>query len=154
MKIDQQQPATTSDLNIMLRNVPSFKGTYARDKMPVPTSNPFSFIVNTDPSTQSGEHWNAIVIGKSGTGIFFNSFGLPPLHPTVQQYFVSYCPSGFKYNAVCLQYPYSSTCGYFAADFINSWVRGENLEKYISHYSSNLERNDQIVIDRIRQWGK
>ena len=58
-----------------------FIGVFPRDKLPKDIEDTFSaLIVNTDSSSEKGEHWIAIIIFPNHTGEYFDSFGLPPLH--------------------------------------------------------------------------
>ena len=50
-----------------------FRGCYARDTFPALQNNGF-IIVNTDPSTQPGEHW-LLIASKHDTVLLYDSFG-------------------------------------------------------------------------------
>ena len=157
MKTDKLQlPITsglrTQDLNKALKNVPYFMGTFPRDSIPKVSRRPAAFIINTDSKNEPGEHWEAIILKEKEEGEYFDSFGLPPLHPAIQSYVRNNCSNGFKYNSTCLQSPQSSSCGMYAADFIRSRWNGDSMERFLAYFSSNLEKNDQIISDRCRGW--
>ena len=128
-----------------------FLGTFARDKMPLTPKRPCGFIVNTDPSKEKGEHWNAIMLLPGGKGEFFNSFGFPPLHPTEQKYMRNECPSGFEFSSRTIQDPLSDRCGLFCIDYLSSRLNGESFSQFLNHYknSHSLEENEQQLEKRI-----
>ncbi|KAM0726794.1 hypothetical protein ACS0PU_006955 [Formica fusca] len=40
-----------------------------------------AIVANTDDHNRSGEHWVAFFLDEHGTGTYFDSYGIPPLHP-------------------------------------------------------------------------
>ena len=67
--------------------VPHFLGTYARNGMPTWVVLPFSLLCNTDPNTDTSEHWIAVHVDEEGNGEYFDSYGLPP--PCLREIFES-----------------------------------------------------------------
>ena len=55
-----------------------FLGVFPRDKLPNRLKYPCSFIVNTDPSNLSGQHWLAFYFSENKHCTFFDSYGQPP----------------------------------------------------------------------------
>jgi hypothetical protein len=106
-------------MSLIKCNHGKFLGTFARDKMPLTPKRPCGFIVNTDPSKEKGEHWNAIMLLPGGKGEFFNSFGFPPLHPTEQNYMRNECPAGFEFSSRTIQDILSDRCGLFCIDYLS-----------------------------------
>ena len=65
---------TNYDLNKKLKNVKCFIGSFARDKLPKVKSLPAALIINTDTSTQPGEHWvdvSVFIINAAGKDFTF-----------------------------------------------------------------------------------
>jgi hypothetical protein len=56
--------------------IPHFRGAFPRDKIPK-LQRGESCLVNTDKSTQAGEHWTALYRMPNGTNLFYDSFGRP-----------------------------------------------------------------------------
>ena len=50
-----------------------YRGCFARDTFPILKHNEF-VIVNTDPSSQAGEHW-LLIASKNDTVLLYDSFG-------------------------------------------------------------------------------
>ena len=54
-----------------------FKKVCALGQLEKPTF-PSAYVINSDPSTEPGEHWIAVYFDKHGRGEYFDSYGLPP----------------------------------------------------------------------------
>ena len=93
----------------LLKSFKCFKGVYSSDMIPYFKDLPVNFIVNTDPSYKPGEHWVVISIDKTGHGIYFDSFGLPPMKEDIFNFLEKKCTKGgdtikYHYNLL-LQIP-------------------------------------------------
>ena len=135
----------STQINKLLENVPSFIGTYPRDKLPPIRTLPASLIVNTDPSDKPGEHWVAIHFEE--TAEYFDSYGLPPYHKEICEYLERNSPDGnIIMNHVTLQTPgFSITCGHYCCLFVIFNQRGLDFEEMIAFFSRNTFVNDVIV---------
>ena len=76
---------------VLLRDLRSrrvFRGVYSRNKLPcfVNTRHPSAFVINTYVSSGPGEHWVAVWFDGRGKAEYFDSFGLPPLHPDIESF--------------------------------------------------------------------
>ena len=129
-----------------LRNIKEFNGVFPRNLLPTKVSRPTAMIVNTDDMNEPGEHWIAIILLKYGTGEYFDSFGLPPLHPDLRKYMNKMCPNHWCYNIKDIQDPFSNKCGNFCIAFIKQRMKGISLENFINLYSNKLRNNDKIVL--------
>ena len=72
----------TVQIQHALQDVNSFLGVYAPDLLPLSIVR--TIIVNTDPHTEKGSHWQVIHFQNthcSSSGYFFNSYGRYPLFP-------------------------------------------------------------------------
>jgi hypothetical protein len=76
----------TRQIICCLRDVGSFLGVFPSDLLPKYSIALYgTLIVNTDPQTESGSHWLAIHFQSlSSTEFYFDSYGLPPLIPSIQ----------------------------------------------------------------------
>lgn len=96
----------------------NFRGVYAVDelrkvKRPI-TGKINSFVVNLDPSRESGSHWVAIILKEGRKNIYFDSYGLPPIDKLLR----SFLHPAFTHNTMQLQFPLSTTCGQWCILFI------------------------------------
>lgn len=135
----------TKEINYILKNVKNFKGTYCRDQLPIMPKKPFSLVINTDPCSEPGEHWVAIIVNKDKTGEYFDSFGLPPLHKDLWEYMENQCPSGWIFNQFTFQSLGSDTCGNYCILYIKSISKGYKYIDFLSIFTKNTIFNDKIV---------
>ena len=62
-----------------------FKKVCALDQLEKPTF-PSAYVINSDPSSEPGEHWVAVYFDKRGRGEYFDSYGLPPTLVGLESY--------------------------------------------------------------------
>jgi hypothetical protein len=130
----------------LLINVKTFIGVYPRDLIPQNVkTRPASLIINTDASDKPGEHWIAIYLNENGSGEYFDSYGLPPLHNEISFYMNSMCPLGWAYNPITLQCLSCITCGHYCVLYVK--IRNLNYTycDFISLFTNNLNKNEKIV---------
>ena len=58
-----------------LKSKTIFKKVCALDQLEKPTF-PSAYVINSDPSSEPGEHWVAVYFDKRGRGEYFDSYGL------------------------------------------------------------------------------
>lgn len=132
-----------------LKNVECFKGVYPRDCLPKNIKDtPAAFIVNTDSSDETGEHWVAIFIPKRSIGEYFDPFGLPPLHEDFTFFLNNNCEN-WVYNSLPVQHHESKACGKFCIGFIKARNRRISFSDFVSDFSVNLSRNEAKIN---KQW--
>lgn len=138
------------ELDDALRHHPTtrlaFKGVYALDHLPsAAVSLPAAFVVNTDKGHKPGEHWVAIYIDAWGVGTYFDSYGLPPLHPLLVTFLQRHTVK-WTYSATHVQSVLSMYCGYFAAYFLHGKCRGQSLPRLLRPFRPfQQDINDRIV---------
>ena len=135
-------------------NVSSFLGTYAFDELPEPPKEDFSVVVNTEPSTEPGEHWLAIVF-KTGIFYFMDSFGRTITSPLFSQDFKKKIKdyfSNYKYrcNPNIIQNIFSNTCGYYSIYFIRE-LQNKTMRQTLQIFSDSFKNNDKLVVDYVKQ---
>lgn len=104
---------------------------------------PTAYIVNTDPSYKSGEHWVAFYFeSNSSIPEYFDSYGLPP---TVLSFY-DILPHIYKCLDVALQSLFSTVCGYYCLYYLKSRSMGQSMEEAISIFDNNRHNNDKIIV--------
>ena len=58
---------------------------------------PSAYVINSDPSSEPGEHWIAVYFDKCGRGEYFNSYGLAPAFVGLESYMDTYSLAGWIY---------------------------------------------------------
>ncbi len=91
----------------------NFVGVFPRDMEPIDfTRYPSCYVLNTDPSSEPGQHWVAIFITSPNNFEFFDSFAM---HPSV--YHLSYpnvhCVMDFQAQSFA-----SSVCGHYCVYYL------------------------------------
>ena len=134
---------------------PNFLGAYAFDELPPKGEGDFSVIVNTEPSTEPGEHWLPLIF-KSNTFYFIDSYGRSPsshlfvqdFKEVVKDYFKGY---RYKYNPRMIQDIFSNTCGYYSIYFVNE-MESKSMKAALDIFGNNLNRNDSLVVDIVNSY--
>lgn len=114
-----------------------------RNKIPLAKTFPFGIVVNTDSDKEPGEHWVSIYIDKNKTPLYFDSFGLPPLHEDIISYLENY--GQWCYNTLTLQHPESNSCGWYCIEFLKNQFGQKTLTTFHNMFTSNLVRNEKIL---------
>ena len=131
----------TAQILCKLKDVPSFLGVYPSDILPPSITLCANLIVNTDPHTASGTHWLANHLQpRSYFGYFFDSYGLPPLNPSIAN-FISRTCSVWEYNTTRLQEWKSTDCGQYCCLFVLYIHRGYSPRQFVGlFYSATADR--------------
>ena len=116
-------------------------GVHASDQLPKTVEIPSIHIVNTDPSTESGEHWVAVYFGLDATE-YFDSYGLPP-PPTKN--FLTFLGAHYDYNPVQLQGVLATTCGHYCLFYLRHRCRGFTMREIVDVFPGR-GHNDQFVL--------
>ena len=127
-----------------LKNKTIFKKVCALDQLKKPTF-PSAYIINSDLSSEPGEHWVAVYFDKRGRGEYFDSYGLPRTLIGLDSYMDACSLSGWIYNRKTLQAYFSSFCGRYCVYFILFRCRGVPLHAIVSDFMSNLTKNDRSI---------
>ena len=127
-----------------LKNVPNFLGVFSRDTLPQPKSLPFSLIANTDKRVESGTHWIAIFVDKSGRGEYFDSYGRKPFNKEFVQFLKKFS-SNYTFNRTQLQCITCVTCGEYSCAYIILRTAGYSKEKFIKLFTDDTISNDIII---------
>jgi hypothetical protein len=154
-KEGEEKGLDTSQINKAMKKYPSYLSTIPRDYIPklLPYVHPdkvVSFIMNTRPHTEIGEHWVAVYIdpAKSKSVEYYNSFGEPcppDILKGIKKIVDKMKPDTylkFKENRIKQQSSSSSNCGYFAMAFLIDRYRNKPFPE-CTGYSDivNSEKN-------------
>jgi len=116
----------TVQIQHALQDVNSFLGVYASDLLPVSIVQTGTIIVNTDPHTEPGLHWQAIHFQnphRISNGYFFDSYGRYPFILSIQDFIRRHC-TVWQYNRTQLQGPTTTICGEYCCLFALYMDRG------------------------------
>ena len=136
----------TGMVNKLMVMIPSFQGTFPCDLLPETKPN-MSFIVNTETSMESGEHWVAVFITDDNF-YFFDSFGR-----SIEQFedpFKGYMHEASRYFNVLtssqnLQHIFSDVCGLWCIYYL--WSKFSGYKFMFRHFSNDNEFNDKILLN-------
>lgn len=136
-------------------------GVYAIDTLPSEPveKRPAAYIVNTAKSTNSGDHWIAVLFPPNSLPEYFDSYGMKP-----KDTFVNFMRANFYYNNVSLQSALTTTCGQFCLyyifmrtvflcsmteiiEFLNS--KGTSVDEYVNRFVEKIYQTDLDVQDQI-----
>ena len=131
------------------QGVKQFLGCFPSDQMPsISTNFPTCFIMNTDNSSEAGDHWLAVILNKKNC-LFFDSFGLPILNPLLIQ-FLSKQYKKAVYSAKCIQHFESIRCGEFCVAFLKKIKTKKQYQMFLSNFNGeDLLSNDKIVANML-----
>lgn len=142
-------------LNFIIKDsltLSKFGGIFAVDQLTflIPNREIF-YICNTDISSKEGLHWVVIYSGFKDSSIsYFDPLGEKP-----SSEFINFMSNNVKkriqFNSKRLQSSYSEHCGYYCLYFIHEICRGLSFENIVNNFSSNLDVNENFVIDFVNQ---
>ena len=124
----------------------SFKGVYARNRLPRRLRYPCSLVANTDPDTFRGTHWIAIYIDQNRQGEYYDPMGIPPFHAAFENFMHKHCHS-WKYNEVQVQYPATTVCGQHCIFYLIHRCTGKSMMDITSALRTDVYGNTFIVDD-------
>lgn len=128
-----------------------FGGVFASNKLPKRIrSDRRLFIANTDPASQSGQHWVAFYFDGDDVCTYFDSYGLPPIKKSFLHFMERNC-KGWIYNTKQLQHHASDMCGPYCLFFAYHICRGRSLDKIQMMLPGEPRLNDIYVKDFIRR---
>jgi hypothetical protein len=103
---------------------------------------PSAYVINTDKSSEPGEHWLAIFYDSDGFCTFFDSFARSPSVFSLDE-FLNKTANGWRSNNMQLQDMNTATCGYYCVYFVLLMSRGLCLEDILLLFDEkNLFYND------------
>ena len=121
-----------------------FIGVFARDELPKKINGLASFIVNTDNSNKSGEHWLSFYFDEDGVCYFFDPLGFSPKYNNFEIFIKQNCKKYF-YNDQRIQSLFSTNCGYFCCLFIYKKSRNYSFEKFLNLFFKDCNLNENLI---------
>lgn len=133
---------------------PHFVGVFASDTLPhTIQQKPALIIVNTDPISRPGAHWQAIYIGCFGRGEHFCSYGLGPYEAKIRQFMDRQCSLWTK-NTIDLQAFDSAVCGQYCTMYLLCKAHGYSMQDFVSIFSSDCNQNDELINKMFQRYAK
>jgi hypothetical protein len=134
----------TFQINFLLEKFDCFIGVYPRNLLPRKPIKirPCALIINTDKSTEPGEHWVALYLSKNTYAEYFDSFGFSPNHIEIIKFLQRNKIKKIVYNTNQLQSLTSLTCGAYCVLFVKFRFSNLNFCDLINFFSTNSENND------------
>lgn len=131
----------------ILEELKKFTNIYVlpRNKLPRIKKRPAGIVINTDGENEAGEHWVSVYIGEDDIPIYFDSFGLPPLHEDLIEFLTLNTKSVWKYNLLTLQHPESKSCGKYCIEFLKCQMNKRSLGEFQDIFTSDLIRNEKVL---------
>lgn len=144
----------TLEIRRALQDLPTLhKDVFAADDVPIIWPRPVAYVFNCDKRSQPGSHWVAVFVDSLGHGVFFDSYGLPPIIPQHRRGIRENCVI-YRWNTRQLQSDTSSLCGAFCIYFLFHMSLNNDLDSFCNIFKDNLNDNDRIVkryLDRIKK---
>ena len=120
----------TPQILCTLTDVTSFLGGYPSNILPPSITRSATLIVNTDPLIAKRTHWLGIhPQPRSYSGYFFDSYGLPPLIPSILTFLRRTC-SVWEYNTTQLQEWTCNVCEHYCCIFALYMHRGYSPRQF------------------------
>jgi hypothetical protein len=120
-----------------------------------------AYIINLDPSDQPGSHWVVLYFPPSPHyPEYFDSFGLFPPPPTIQQLIRSYlllfptqpCTPAYLYQTHMLQSPCAITCGLYCLTFLYCRILlGLSFTQFLGLFSPTQPLDNDEWVSRFVQ---
>ena len=126
-------------------------GVFAADQLPT-KEFPGAYIVNTDTSSQLGQHWVAFFTTEEGTECF-DSFGENP--SVYSEYIAGWLKDDFQVvQRETLQSRDSTVCGQYCIYFILFRSYGFSYEDMMSSLTDRTKINDKFVCKFVNKFFK
>lgn len=130
-----------------------FQGVFPSDQLPKKriSQRPAIFIVNSDPSYRSGQHWLAIFLDDLNNAEYFDSYGTQPLNIAIKN-FLKRNSKNFKINYQQVQGYFSTTCGHYCMLYSLYKSQNKSLKLFLNQFKKNdYNYNDRKVVDQCKK---
>jgi hypothetical protein len=128
------------------------RGVIAADELSY-MKTPGAYIINTDPSYRSGQHWIAVYIPEGGVNAeVFDPLGEHPFnYPFMREYWNR--RKNFTFNTKRWQPSGTSTCGQICLFFLYHRCRGWTLNDITGFYwNSDLKVTNNLVVRFVERY--
>lgn len=120
-----------------------FCGVFSSDSLPEKKRYFNAFIVNLDPKILPGSHWISIYFSEN-IAYYFDSYGLPPRNKHILR-FMKKNSKAIRYNNLCFQDDFTTTCGFFSLYFLHQSVRNLQNKSLRKLHPRNRKYNEQFI---------
>ena len=138
----------TKEINDELKYYKNFIGAFPLDKIPILKKRPIFIIVNTDPSTEPGEHWVSIYLKSNKKGEYFDSFGFPPKNE-IRRYLDDQCPRGWSRINFMLQSITAISCGVYCVVYVKIRSIGYTLRQFIQLFTLVSPSINELILSKL-----
>ena len=144
-ELSQKNGLSNTDLDRLLKDIPTYMGSYSKDTLPKTLKKGCWYIANMQNERDgNGTHW---VCFKYGNPLcYYDPFGIaPPIE------IMKACKGNLMYNARQIQNEKSTACGFFCVACIRSdSLIGDrdtltHFHRFINSFSNNTAVNDKIL---------
>ena len=134
-------------IDYIMRKWKCYKGTYSRDNLPLKIfkDRPIAFIINTDPSYKSGEHWVALFISKTNIAEYMDSFGFDPICCRIKKFCKLNRVKCMQINKFHIQNIFSDNCGRYCILFIQMRCKNITFNEFLKLFNNNTMFNELII---------
>ena len=142
---------SSNEVNAFLSHIKHFEGPFPSNLVPLPKLHTVqSYIINTEPEGQPGEHWTALIIDKNNKVLFFDPLGVELLNIKLLETLKdSLGVKNYIYNTKTIQPLHSDGCGYYCIAFIMAFSQDITYEKFLEMFSVCKANNESIVLNFI-----
>lgn len=128
----------------------NFLGVFPIDLIPLSAMKfPCCLVVNTQDSKREGLHWVAVMKTENRLGVYFDSFGYPPL-PEIGELFDN-CID-YQFNDTRLQSSLSTVCGQYVIFALTHLARGFTLENIVNLlHEGDQHASDAFIYNYIKK---
>ena len=137
-------PLDSYDIINLLGDCEIFGGVYSCDQIPKTIKRPVAFVVNTQPASKAGEHWQVILLREDGIGEFFDPFGLVADNKNISDYLDTECDS-WGYLPITLQHLFAVSCGLYCVNFIRARQSGLSYADVYKQFTTDLTYNELYI---------
>ena len=134
-----------------LNNI-NYLGVFASDKIPREAIHtyPCCAVVNTMPHKDPGMHWVCFAKDRHNNGVYFDSYGYPPLKLKSVKTILDTC-NYWDYNNKQIQTLFSTVCGQYCIFFLSHYAKGFSLPHILEllNDAGDTYSNDAFVFNYI-----
>ena len=110
-------------------------GVFSYDQLPDSLLGPAGLIINSDISTESGEHWTSLYIDRDNKSTYLCSFGIEP-YGRIYTFVKNNCWET-RFNIKTLQNPFTNLCSFYCIFHILMRAQGFSLSDIVDIFNPN-----------------
>ena len=127
------------------------KGMYARDQLlSLKMCAPSCYVINTKPSSLSGEHWLAVYVRHDQTAVYFDSVGFPPDQTTIIKFLKKHTVK-WIYSRKCFKIRSRLCVERIVLCFLLNFHRFKNLRRFLNQFNCDMIENNSQVLNFVKK---